>query len=118
MDRHPAMVEREGWRGRQFVRGQHRPLAHHHDEPGDQAVIPRHFEFDEFSETPYPGGVLTDSLIKAWNAGNQQLDSNPGVRLVDEDQDQSLYREATKRRGENMNVYTAALKTDFRDDRA
>jgi len=86
--------------------------------PAIKAVIPRHFEFDEFSETPYPGGVLTDSLIKAWNAGNQQLDSNPGVRLVDEDQDQSLYREATKRRGENMNVYTAALKTDFRDDRA
>jgi putative CocE/NonD family hydrolase len=86
--------------------------------PGVKAVIPRHFEFDEFTETPYPGGVLTDWVIKAWSAGNYQLDNNPGVSLVDEDKDQRLYREATQQRAQNIDVYTAALKTTFRDDRA
>jgi uncharacterized protein len=86
--------------------------------PAVTAVIPRHFEFDEFSETPYPGGVLTDWMVKTWNEGNHQLDNNPGVRIVDEDKDQSLYREATKLRVHNLDVYAAAQKTTFRDDRA
>jgi uncharacterized protein len=85
--------------------------------PAVKAVIPRHFEFDEFSETPYPGGVLTDWMIKTWSEGNHKLDSNAGVKLVDADVDQSLYREATKHRAENIDVYAAALKTTFRDDR-
>ena len=85
--------------------------------PAVKAVVPRHFEFDEYSETPYPGGVLTDWMVKAWNEGNRELDTNAGVRLVDEDTDQHLYREATKHRGENIDVYAGALKTVFRDDR-
>lgn len=85
--------------------------------PAVKAVIPRHFEFDEFSETPYPGGILTDWMINAWNQGNQQLDNNPGVKLVDADKDQHLYREAIKQRAQNIDVYAAALKTTFRDDR-
>lgn len=84
--------------------------------PAVKAVIPRHFEFDEFSETPYPGGLLTDWLIKTWNEGNNQLDHNAGVRLVDEDTDQYLFREAAKKRSDNLDVYTAARKTAFRDD--
>jgi len=86
--------------------------------PAVKAVIPRHFEFDAFSETPYPGGVLTDWMVKTWNEGNQQLDSNPGVRLVDEDADQHLYRDAIKLRAQNLDVYAAARQTSFRDDRA
>ena len=86
--------------------------------PAVKAVIPRHYEFDVFAETPYPGGLLTDWLIKAWNEGNRQLDSNPGVRLVDEDADQKLYNQAIAHRSENMDVYAAARKTDFRDDRS
>ena len=86
--------------------------------PAVKAVIPRHFEFDEYSETPYPGGVLTDWLVKTWNDGNRELDTIAGVTLVDEDTDQHLYREATKHRGENLDVYAGALKTTFRDDRA
>ncbi|HKU72932.1 MAG TPA: CocE/NonD family hydrolase [Pyrinomonadaceae bacterium] len=86
--------------------------------PAVKAVIPRHYEFDLYNETPYPGGVLTDWMVKTWNEGNRQLDTNPGVRLVDEDTDQKLYQEATKRRGENIDVYAAALKTTFRDDRS
>lgn len=85
--------------------------------PAVKAVIPRHFEFDEFSETPYPGGVFSDWMIKAWSEGNGKLDTNPGVKLIDVDADQSLYREATKHRAENIDVYAAALRTTFRDDR-
>jgi putative CocE/NonD family hydrolase len=85
--------------------------------PAVKAIIPRHYEFDLYDETPYPGGLLTDWMVKTWNEGNRQLDTNPGVRLVDEDVDQKLYQEATKRRGENVDVYAAALKTTFRDDR-
>lgn len=85
--------------------------------PAVKAVIPRHYEFDLYAETPYPGGLLTDWLIKTWNEGNRQLDTNPGVRLVDEDTDQKLYREAAKQRAENIDVYAAALQTTFRDDR-
>ena len=86
--------------------------------PAVKAVIPRHFEFDEYSETPFPGGVLTDWLIRAWNDGNRQLDTNPGVKLVDGDANQSLYREAIRHRAENIDVYSAAVKTTFRDDRS
>ena len=85
--------------------------------PAVKAVIPRHYEFDLYAETPYPGGLLTDWMVKTWNEGNRQLDTNPGVRLVDEDVDQKLYKEATKQRAENINVYEAALRTTFRDDR-
>lgn len=86
--------------------------------PAVKAVVPRHYEFDLFAETPYPGGLLTDWMVKTWNEGNRQLDTNPGVLLVDDDTDQKLYKEATAHRSENMDVYAAALATTFRDDRA
>ncbi|HZN00206.1 MAG TPA: CocE/NonD family hydrolase, partial [Pyrinomonadaceae bacterium] len=86
--------------------------------PAVKAIIPRHYEFDLYNETPYPGGVLTEWMVKTWNEGNRQLDTNPGVRLVDDDAAQKLYQEAMKRRAENIDVYAAALKTTFRDDRA
>jgi uncharacterized protein len=85
--------------------------------PAVKAVIPRHYEFDLYAETPYPGGLLTDWLIKMWNEGNRQLDTTPGVKLVDDDADKTQFQEATKRRGENMDVYAAARQTTFRDDR-
>ena len=86
--------------------------------PAVKAVIPRHYEFDIYAETAYPGGLLTDWVVKTWNEGNRQLDTYPGVRLVDEDVEQKLYKEATARRAENLNVYDAALRTTFRDDRS
>ena len=86
--------------------------------PAVKAVIPRHYEFDLYAETPYPGGILTDWMVKTWNEGNRQLDTNPGVKIVDEDADRKLYNEAMKRRAENIDVYAAALQTSFRDDRA
>ena len=84
--------------------------------PAVKVIVPRHYEFDMFAETPYPGGLLTDWVIKSWNEGNRQLDTNPGVRLVDEDTDQKLYKEAIARRSENIDVYAGALATNFRDD--
>jgi len=86
--------------------------------PAVKAVIPRHYEFDLYAETAYPGGILTDWTVKKWNEGNRQLDTNPGVKLVDEDADRKLYNEAMKRRAENIDVYAAALQTTFRDDRS
>ena len=86
--------------------------------PAVKAVIPRHYEFDLYAETAYPGGILTDWTVKTWNEGNRQLDTNPGVKLVDEDADRKLYNEAMKRRAENIDVYAAALRTTFRDDRS
>ena len=86
--------------------------------PAVKAVIPRHFEFDAFSETPYPGGVLTDWMVRKWNEGNHFLDNNPGVALVDEDKDKHLYQEAIKLRGQNLDVYAGAKQTTFRDDHA
>jgi len=86
--------------------------------PAVKAVIPRHYEFDLYAETPYPGGILTDWMVKTWNEGNRQLDTNAGVKIVDEDADRKLYNEAMKRRAENIDVYAAALQTTFRDDRA
>ena len=86
--------------------------------PAVKAVVPRHFEFDEYAETPYPGGVFDDWLVKNWNAANQGLDTNPGVKLVDEDTDGRLYKQATAHRAENMDVYALGLRTTFRDDRA
>src|SRR5580765_5319957 len=85
--------------------------------PAVKAVIPRHFEFDEFPETPYPGGVFTDWMVKTWSQGNYQLDNNPGVTLVEEDTDKHLYNEAIKLRAQNLDVYAAARQTTFRDDR-
>ena len=86
--------------------------------PAVKAIIPRHYEFDLYAETPYPGGILTDWMVKTWHEGNRQLDTNPGVKIVDEDADRKLYNEAMKQRAENIDVYAAALKTTFRDDRA
>ena len=86
--------------------------------PAVKAVIPRHYEFDLYAETPYPGGILTNWMVKTWNEGNRQLDTNAGVKIVDEDADRKLYNEAMKRRAENIDVYAAALQTTFRDDRA
>src|SRR5215216_3525035 len=86
--------------------------------PAVKAIVARHYEFDLFAETVYPGGLFTDWVIKTWNEGNRQLDTNPGVRLVDEDADQKLYKEAMARRSENMDVYKTALAITFRDDRS
>jgi putative CocE/NonD family hydrolase len=61
-----------------------------------KAVIARHYEFDEFTDVPFPGGILNEWLVKTWNEGNQQLDTTPGVRPVDEDAEQKLLQAAQR----------------------
>jgi putative CocE/NonD family hydrolase len=85
--------------------------------PALKAVIPRHFEFDEYRDVPFPGGILNDWLVKTWNDANHQLDLNAGVRPVDEDTDESALREAIKSHAANIELYRAAQQVTYRDDR-
>ncbi|HEV2913415.1 MAG TPA: CocE/NonD family hydrolase [Pyrinomonadaceae bacterium] len=82
-----------------------------------KAVIPRHYEFDEYADVPYPGGILNDWLVKTWNEFNHQLDLNAGARPVDEDRDESLVGEAIKSHAANIDLYSAAQQVTYRDDR-
>jgi uncharacterized protein len=82
-----------------------------------KAVIARHYEFDEFTDVPYPGGLFNEWMVKAWNEGNQQLDTTPGVRPVDEDTEQKLLQAAQREHTANMDVYKAAQTVTFRDDK-
>jgi uncharacterized protein len=84
--------------------------------PAVQAVLPRHYEFDEFTDVPFPGGIPNDWLIKTWNDSNHQLDEGAGVKPVDEDADRSLLRQAIKEHANNIDLYQAARQVTFRDD--
>lgn len=81
-----------------------------------KAVLPRHYEFDEFTDVPFPGGIPNEWLIKTWNDSNHQLDEGAGVKLVDEDPDGSLLRQAIKEHTNNIDLYRAAQQVTFRDD--
>lgn len=85
--------------------------------PALKAVIPRHYEFDEYTDVPFPGGILNDRMVKLWNEGNQQLDLNPGVRPVDADKDGSAVSEAIKSHAKNIDIYGAGQHVTYRDDK-
>ncbi|HVG28086.1 MAG TPA: CocE/NonD family hydrolase [Pyrinomonadaceae bacterium] len=85
--------------------------------PALKAVIPRHYEFDEFNDVPFPGGILNDWMVRAWNEGNHQLDLNRGVRPVDADADESAVGEAIRAHAKNIELYAAAQRVTYRDDR-
>jgi putative CocE/NonD family hydrolase len=85
--------------------------------PAVKAVVARHYEFDEFTDVPFPGGILNDWLVKTWNEGNRQLDTTPGVRPVDEDAEQKLLPAAQREHAANMDVYKSAQTVTFRDDK-
>ncbi len=82
-----------------------------------KAVIARHYEFDEFTDVPFPGGIRNEWLVKTWNEGNRQLDNTPGVRPVDEDAEQKLLHAAQREHAANIDVYKAAQTVVFRDDK-
>lgn len=104
--------------------------------PAVKAVVPRFSDFDPF-QLAFPGGILTDWFIKAWNAGNQALDRNDvcaiagvsgpkcsetkkvvtGVKPVASDVDGRLLRAAVKQHKRNIDVYATARTVVFRDDR-
>jgi putative CocE/NonD family hydrolase len=85
--------------------------------PALKAVIPRHFEYDEYRDVPFPGGLVNDWLVKTWNDYNHQLDLNPGVRPVDADKDGSVLTEAIKSHTGNIDIYKASQQVTYRDDR-
>lgn len=85
--------------------------------PALRAVIPRHYEFDEYTDVPFPGGIFNDRMVKMWNEGNHQLDLNPGVRPVDADKDGSMLNEAIKSHAKNIDIYGAAQRVTYRDDK-
>lgn len=84
--------------------------------PAVKAVLPRHYEFDEFTDVPFPGGILNEWLVKTWNDSNHQLDEGAGVKPVDVDADRSLLRQAIKEHANNIDLDKAARQATFRDD--
>lgn len=85
--------------------------------PAVKAVIPRQFDFDLYNDAAFPGGIFNEWMVKNWNAANHQLDNNVGARPVDADTDASLARAAVKAHENNIDVYSAAQKVSYRDDR-
>ncbi|MBC7910732.1 MAG: CocE/NonD family hydrolase, partial [Pyrinomonadaceae bacterium] len=84
--------------------------------PAVKAVIPRHYEFDVYTDIAFPGGVFNEWMVKNWNQANQELDLKPGVKPVDADKDKKLLGEALKMHEGNINVYEAGRTMTFRDD--
>ncbi|MFL6229043.1 MAG: CocE/NonD family hydrolase [Pyrinomonadaceae bacterium] len=83
-----------------------------------KAVLPRHYEFDEYTDIAFPGGVFNEWMIRQWNEGDQQLDNNAGVRPVAEDADHHLLQAAMREHAGNLDVYKSAQRITFRDDAA
>ncbi|HEX8000795.1 MAG TPA: CocE/NonD family hydrolase [Pyrinomonadaceae bacterium] len=84
--------------------------------PAVKAVLPRHYEFDEFTDVPFPGGIPSEWLVKTWNDSNHQLDEGAGVKPVDADGDRQLLRQAIKEHAANIDLDRAARQVTFRDD--
>ena len=84
--------------------------------PAVKAVLPRHYEFDEFTDVPFPGGILNEWMVKTWNDSNHQLDEGAGVKPVDADADRSLLRQAIKEHANNIDLDKAARAITFRDE--
>jgi uncharacterized protein len=85
--------------------------------PAVKALLPRHYEFDEFTDVPFPGGILNEWMVKTWDESNHELDEGAGVKPVDADADHVLLRQAIKEHAKNIDLNKAALATTFRDDR-
>jgi uncharacterized protein len=84
--------------------------------PAVKAVLPRHYEFDEFTDVPFPGGIPNEWLVRTWNDSNHQLDEGAGVKPVDADGDRQMLRQAIKEHAGNIDLDKAARQVTFRDD--
>jgi putative CocE/NonD family hydrolase len=85
--------------------------------PAVKAVLPRHYEFDEFTDVPFPGGVFNEWGVRTWDVSNHELDRGQGVKPVDGDADRALLRRAVEEHAKNIDLYNAARQITFRDDR-
>lgn len=84
--------------------------------PAVKALLPRHYEFDEFTDVPFPGGIFNEWLVRTWNESNHKLDQGQGVKPVDADADRSLLRKAIQEHAKNIELYKAVQQVSFRDD--
>src|SRR5262245_57938770 len=75
--------------------------------PAVKAIIPKFLEFDAFADTPFPGGVFDEAIVRDWGNGQQQLATTAGVRRVDEDTSGELLKQALASRRSNVNAFTA-----------
>src|SRR5215471_17853257 len=82
-----------------------------------KAVIPKFHEFDAFTDTAFPGGVLTEHVVTDWASGQRQLALGAGVRRVDEDTSGDMLKQALASRSQNLNPLAAAQHITYRDDR-
>jgi putative CocE/NonD family hydrolase len=85
--------------------------------PAVKAVVPRHYEFDVFTDVAFPGGIFNEWMVRTWDQANHELDLKPGVKPVDADKDKSILREVLKMHAGNIDLYGAARKMTFRDDK-
>lgn len=85
--------------------------------PAVKAILPRHYEFDEFTDVPFPGGIFNEWMVRAWDEANHKLDRGEGVKPVDADTDRSLLRKAIQEHAKNIDLYKAVRQISFRDDR-
>lgn len=84
--------------------------------PAVKAVLPRHYEFDEFTDVPFPGGIFNEWMVKTWDESNHQLDKGAGVKPVDGDADRGLLGRAVREHEKNIDLYNAARQVTFRGD--
>ncbi|PZF82359.1 CocE/NonD family hydrolase [Jiangella anatolica] len=104
--------------------------------PSLRAIIPRFSDVDPFIHLSFPGGILLDSFIQSWAAGNQALDRmdpEPVMALTgetrdevmarmgapdraDEDVDGSLLAAALAEHAGNLDVWAVGSALTFADD--
>ncbi len=102
-----------------------------------KAIVPISDDFDPYRGNAFPGGILSDWLVKNWTAFNQALDRNDvcafepivhvacaqlrqgvrGVKPVDADRSGRLLRAAVRQHAGNLDVYAVGRKRVFRDER-
>ena len=95
-----------------------------------KAVVPQELEFDLYTDTCLPGGILNACFMKLWDDTNHQLDANrfprawglsarffvKGVRPVDGERGHEQLEQAITEHGANTNVYQAMQDITYRDD--
>ena len=99
--------------------------------PAVKAVIPQGTEFDVYTDSARPGGILNEWFIKEWSRTNQELDANTvpkqwglsarlfvkGVKPVDADKNRAQLKQALAQHRQNPDVYRNIQAITYRDDR-
>ncbi|MGA9139795.1 MAG: CocE/NonD family hydrolase [Methanocella sp.] len=99
--------------------------------PGVKGVAPQEIEFDVYADIVMPGGILSQSFVRAWSESNKMLDGNKpsslfprlarllvkGVRPVDSDRKaRAILTSALQDHRANTDLYRAISGITYRDD--